>query len=139
MYQLKTQQNNSSILAFLEKIEDDEKRADCFELIDIFSRVSGETAKMWGETMIGFGSYSYSSKGGYDAEYFLTGFAPRKANITLYIMTWFSQYEDILKDIGKYKKSGGSCFQIKKLADIDKKKLELLIAVSLQDMKQKYL
>ena len=138
MYQLKTQLSDASVTKFIETFSDIQKISDCTELVTLFQEVTWEPAKMWGEKMIGFWSYKYSSKGGYDAEYFLTGFAPRKDNITLYIMMGLGNYKDILENIGKYKASGQSCMQIKKLSDIDVKVLKKLVEVSLKDMKKKY-
>lgn len=138
MYQLKTTQNDSDVLAYIKKLWDEQKVSDSLELVDIFSEVIKEPAKMWGTSIIGFGSYHYKYDSGHEGDMCLTWFAPRKGNITLYITMWLSQYEDILKNIGKYKASGKSCMQIKKLSDIDIQVLKKLIQESVKDMKKKY-
>lgn len=138
MYQLKTTQNDASVLAYLETLWDEQQISDCKELIDIFSEVTGELAKMWGASIIGFGSYHYKYESGHEGDMCLTGFAPRKSNITLYITMWLSKYEEILKNIGKYKASGKTCMQIKNLSDIHLSVLQELIAVSVDDMKKEY-
>lgn len=92
---------------------------------------------MWGTTMIGFGSYHYQYKSGHEGDWLLTGFSPRKRNLTIYIIAGFKEYEDILKDLGKYK-LGSSCLYINRLADIDKEKLKVLIKKSVAYMKDRY-
>ena len=94
---------------------------------------------MWGSSIIGFGSYHYQYESGHEGDMCLTGFAPRKSNITLYITMGLSKYQDIFKDIGKYKASGKSCMQIKKLRDIDIRVLKKLIHISVEDMKKMYI
>lgn len=138
MYQLKTQQNDANVIKFLEKLSDQEMISDCKELIDIFSEVTKESAKMWGTSIIGFGTYHYKYESGHEGDMCLIWFAPRKSNITLYIIMGLSQYEAILKNIGKYKASGKSCMQIKKLSDIDVKVLKKLIQESVKDVQKKY-
>ena len=138
MYQLKTQQNDTNVLSYIETLWDEQKISDSKELIDIFTEVMGEAAKMWGTSIIGFGSYHYQYESGHEGDMCLTGFAPRKSNITLYITMWLSKYEKILKNIGKYKASGKSCLQIKKLSEINISVLQELIAVSVEDVKKMY-
>ncbi len=107
-------------------------------LLELFTRVTGEQPKMWGTSIIGFGSYHYrSEKSKQEGDWPLTGFSPRKQNLTLYIMPGFGGYQDLLKDLGKCKTSVG-CLYINKLADVDLAVLEKLIATSFTDMKKKY-
>ena len=119
MYQLKTTQTDENVLNFIEKLWDQNQISDCKELIDVFSEASWETAKMWGTSIIGFWKYHYKYESGHEGDMCLIWFAPRKSNITFYITMGLSKYQDILKDIGKYKVSGKSCMQIKKLSDIN--------------------
>ena len=139
MAELKTQKNDASVLAFLDKVTDEAKRKDCKELVEIFEKISGEKATMWGTSIIGFGSYHYKSeRSKQEGDWPLTGFSPRKQNITLYIMSGFKDSTDLLKKIGKHKVSGGSCLYIKRLSDIDLEILKQLITASLKVMKERY-
>lgn len=138
MYKLKTTQNNTDVLKYIEKLWDEQKVSDSLELVDIFSEATWESAKMWGSSIIGFGSYHYQYDSGHEGDMCLVGFAPRKSNITLYLTLWLSHYEAILKNIGKYKASGKSCMQIKRLSDIDVQILKKLIRTSAQDVQKKY-
>ncbi|WP_324719125.1 DUF1801 domain-containing protein [Salinimicrobium sp. HB62] len=137
MATLKTKPTEASVEDFLEQVENEQRKADCCELLQIFSEVTGESAKMWGENMIGFGQYHYKYKSGHEGEWFLTGFSPRKQNLTIYIMTGFQDYEELLKDLGKYKTSS-SCLYLKKLDDVDRGVLKKLISHSVEDMRKKY-
>ena len=107
---------------------------DCFEILKLMEQVTKETPKMWGSSIVGFGSYHYKGAGGREGDWMLTGFSPRKQNLTLYIMGGFDQHEDLLKKLGKYKTSVG-CLYIKKLDDVDRKVLKELVAESLMRMK----
>jgi len=139
MAELKTQKNNASVPAFLDAIEDEEKRKDCKELIKIYKEVTKEKPVMWGTSIIGFGSYHYKSPSTKrEGDWMLTGFSPRKQNITLYIMSGFSDQKKLLEKIGKHKVSGGSCLYIKRLSDIDREILKQLIKNSLEYLKEKY-
>jgi hypothetical protein len=94
---------------------------------------------MWGTSMIGYGSYHYKSdRSKQEGDWPLTGFSPRKQQISIYIMPGFAQYQHLLQKLGKYKISSGSCLYIKHLSDIDTKVLEILIADSVKNMREKY-
>ena len=136
MATLKTKPTEASVEDFLDQIENEQRRADCFELLQICSEVTGEPAKMWGENMVGFGKYHYQYKSGHEGEWFLTGFSPRKQNLTIYILAGFQDYEDLLKDLGKHKTSS-SCLYLKKLDDVDRRVLKKVIAASVEDMKRR--
>lgn len=129
MSELKTKRNNKNVLAFLNKIENDNKKRDCFAILDLIKEISGEDPKMWGDSIIGFGDYHYKYKSGREGDWFKVGFSPRKNNIVLYFMTYFKKSENILKRIGKYK-TGKSCFYINKLEDINIDVLKELIQKS---------
>lgn len=136
MSQIKTLVNDASVEDFINSVPDAVKREDSFKLLEIFSRITGEKAKMWGTSIIGFGQYHYKSeRSSQEGDWMLTGFSPRKQNLTLYFMHGFDSYVDLLKDLGKYKTSKG-CLYINKLADVDQAVLEKLIELSYADMKR---
>lgn len=100
MSELKTQVNDASVVDFIEAVESDQKRQDSLALLEIFKRVTGETPKMWGTSMIGFGSYHYKSeRSAQEGDWPLTGFSPRKQGLTVYIMPGFKAYADLMKDL----------------------------------------
>ena len=137
MADLKTKQNDASVTDFLDQIENKQRQTDCRELLKMFSEVTGEPAKMWGENMIGFGKYHYKYKSGHEGDWFLTGFSPRKQNLTIYIMTGFEKYNDILENLGKFKTSS-SCLYVKKLEDINREELSKLIRRWVEDLRKRY-
>lgn len=137
MATLKTKPTEASVKDFLDQVETEQRKADCFELLQISSEVTGEPAKMWGDNMVGFGKYHYKYKSGHEGAWFLTGFSPRKQNLTVYIMAGFRDYELLLKELGKHKTSS-SCLYIKRLDDIDREVLKKLISTSVEDMRKKY-
>jgi hypothetical protein len=135
MTELKTKQNDASVKAFLNSIADEKKREDCFTLLDMMKQVTGVDPKMWGDSIVGFGNYHYKYESGREGDWFLAGFAPRKQNLTLYIMSGFDHYNDLLTKLGKYK-TGKSCLYIKKLEDIDLATLKELVKQSVEHMKK---
>lgn len=138
MAELKTKVTKASVTAFIKSVEEIEKRKDSFELLKIFQEATREKPKMWGSSIIGFGQYHYESlRSTQKGDWPLTGFSPRKQNLTLYIMSGFKNYGDLLKDLGKYKKTVG-CLYIKRLSDINTKVLVKLIKESVLYMKKKY-
>ena len=137
MVELKTRANKKSVSKFLQAITDKQKKADCFELVKIMEKITGEKAQMWGTSIVGFGKYHYKYETGREADWTLVGFSPRKQNLTIYIMAGFQGYPELMQDLGKYK-TGASCLYVKRLANIDKKKLEKLIKESVEYMKEKY-
>lgn len=134
---MKTKPEEKSVADFISSIGDEQERADCYELLDLMATVTGEKPKMWGESIVGFGSYHYKYATGKEGDCYLTGFSPRKKNLTIYIMSGFENYQDLMKDLGKYKTSV-SCLYVKKLSDIDKNKLTQLIKKSIQEMSNRY-
>jgi len=127
--ELKTQVNDASVEDFLNSVTDEQKRQDCFEILRLMGQVTKEEPKMWGSSIVGFGSYHYKGASGREGDWLLTGFSPRKENLTLYIMGGFDLHQDLLKKLGKHKTSGG-CLYIKKLEDVDKEVLKELVAES---------
>lgn len=137
MATLKTQPTTKSVQDFLRQIEAPNQQQDAMRILQIMEEISGETAKMWGDSMIGFGSYHYRYDSGREGDWFLTGFSPRKKQFSLYIMAGFDQYDALLQKLGKYK-TGKSCLYIKKLSDVDEAVLRELIRESLVYMKKQY-
>ncbi|MEM8987975.1 MAG: DUF1801 domain-containing protein [Pseudomonadota bacterium] len=137
MSQLKTRPGDADVDAFLTSVEDDQRRKDSFAMHEMMTRLSGEDPKIWGGGMVGYGSYTYDNVSGRGGEWFLTGFAPRKQALTIYIMDGFSDHETLMEKLGKYK-IGKSCLYVKKLDDIDMKVLERLVKKSLAVMRKRY-
>lgn len=134
MAELKTKVNDASVNDFLNSVEDEKKKALSFKILKLMKDITKEEPKMWGPSIIGFGKYNYKYKSGREGEWMLTGFSPRKQAVTLYIMSGFSKYQDILKDLGTFK-TGKSCLYIKKEEDIDFKILKELINQSVHHLK----
>lgn len=137
MATLKTQKNQASVDDFLATVKDAEMQSDCRKLIAIMQQASGEQACMWGQSMVGFGSYHYRYASGREGDWFLVGFAPRKRELSIYIMPGFTAYDDFLQKLGKHK-TGKSCLYVRRLADIDIAVLQQLIESSVRDMRLKY-
>lgn len=138
MAEIKTKVSNASVSDFLNTIEPESKRKDAFSLLTLFEKITGEKAKLWGSSIIGFGQYHYeSTRSSQKGDWPLTGFSPRKANLTIYIMPGFKEYYHLLDKLGKYKTSV-SCLYINKLADIDIAVLSQIIQQGYDDMKKKY-
>ena len=133
----KTKPINVSVSSFLAGIEDKDRRADCKAVAAIMRKATGERARMWGSNMVGFGKYHYRYASGREGNWFMTGFAPRKQALTVYIMDGFSGYGALMKKLGKYK-TGKSCLYVKRLDDIDRNVLEQLVTRSVRHMRQKY-
>jgi hypothetical protein len=133
MAELKTKPNDQSVVSFLKSIADEQKRRDCFTLLDIMKQITKTQPKMWGSSVVGFGSYHYRYESGREGDWFLTGFSPRKQNLTLYIMAGFEQYDELLKKLGRHT-TGKSCLYVKRLADIDLPTLKNLIRQSVRHM-----
>lgn len=129
MAKLKTTPTDRSVQAFLNAIADDERRQDCLTVLKIMKQATKAEPKMWGDSIIGFGSYHFKYASGREGDWFLTGFSPRKQALTVYIMAGFSRYDEPLKKLGKYK-TGKSCLYIKRLADVDVAVLRELIGQS---------
>lgn len=137
MYELKTKETDNSVIEFIESVDSPKKREDAYQLLDIFTETTGYEAKMWGPSIIGFGSYHYKYKTGHEGEAPLVGFAPRKAKISLYFATGDTKREELLKDFGKHT-TGKACVYINKLADIDMDVLKALINQSITFLKETY-
>lgn len=136
MAELKTKLTTEKPADFLNTLTDKTKQQDSFTLLALMQEITGQAPKMWGSSIIGFGSYGYEYKSGQAGEWFLTGFSPRKQNLTLYLMSGFTPLEPLLQKLGKYKTSKG-CLYIKKLADVNVDVLREIIALSVSIMKGK--
>lgn len=136
MAENKSKPGTESVEKFIETIEEP-KRDDCKTLIKIMKKVSCKPPVMWGN-MIGFGQYHYKYASGHEGDMFITGFSPRKANLTIYLMTGFERYKTLLEKLGKHK-TAKSCLYIKNLKDIDVKVLEQLITESYKCMIEIYI
>ena len=137
MTEVKTKPTEISADSFIATIEDDKVRADCYTIINLMENITGEKPKMWGPAIIGFGKYTYKYESGRSGEICITGFSPRKANITLYVLAGFPGQEELLQKLGKHK-SGKGCLYIKKLDDVKVDVLESLIKESIKFLKEKY-
>ncbi|RIW37258.1 DUF1801 domain-containing protein [Bacillus salacetis] len=137
MYKLKTKENDSDVVEFIEAVENDRKKEDAYKLLDIFTETTGYQAKMWGPSIIGFGSYHYIYKTGHEGDAPLVGFSPRKAKISLYFATGDPDREKLLQQFGKHS-SGKACVYINKLADIDEDVLKQLILQSVKFLRETY-
>ena len=128
MAEPKTKITNQNPEDFLNKVEPEQKRLDSFALLELFQKITGEKAVMWGDSIVGFGRYHYKSeRSSQEGDWPLIGFSPRKQALTLYLMhTGIPAVTDLLKKLGKHKTSMG-CLYINKLADVDLKVLEQII------------
>lgn len=131
---LKTTATTGSVDAFIAK-QPAEIAADCRTIIALMKKATGEEPKLWGPSIVGFGKYAYKYESGREGEWMLTGFSPRKANLTLYIMMGFEEELDLMKKLGKHT-TGKSCLYIKKLSDVDLKVLEQLIAKGVKGLEK---
>ena len=129
MAEIQTKVNEASVAEFLNKVEDERKRKDCFEIVKIMKQVTKKEPKMWGPAIIGFGSYHYKYESGREGDMPQIGFSHRKQNLTLYIGVGDNSDNPLLKKLGKYT-TGKVCLYIKKLADVDRNVLRELIADS---------
>ena len=137
MADLKTKENDASVTAFLNSIEDKQKRADCKAIAKMMRDATGKKAKMWGTSIVGYDRYDYRYASGRSGTFMMTGFSPRAQNITLYVMPGFSKFGPLLKKLGKHS-TGKSCLYIKRLSDVDEKVLARLIDESVKAMRRKY-
>jgi len=137
MYDLKTKPTDSSVTAFLNKIEDETKKNDCYKIAEILKEITGYESKMWGTAIVGFGSYHYKYASGHEGDMCMIGFSPRKANITIYLFAYAVQNEEFTKGLGKYK-TGKGCLYINKLSDIDLDVFKNMVLKSIEKTKEHY-
>ena len=137
MAENKTTPNDQNVEHFLNAIADERKRKDSFTILELMKQVTGMEPRMWGSSIVGFGSYHYKYESGREGDTILAGFSPRKQNLTLYNMGGFEQYDDLLKKLGKYT-LGKGCLYIKRLEDIDLPTLKSLIEESVKHVKHEH-
>jgi hypothetical protein len=133
----KTKPTRESVRAFLNEIPDEQRRADCFAVAKMMEEITGHKPKMWGPSIVGFGSHHLKYASGREGDWPIAAFSPRKQNLTVYIMGGFERYEDLTKKLGKHS-SAKSCLYIKRLSDVDIPTLKKLISESMKYMKKKY-
>jgi len=137
MYEQKTKETDASVIEFIEAVDSPKKREDAYRLLDIFTETTGYEAKMWGPSIIGFGSYHYVYKTGHEGDAPLVGFSPRKAKISLYFAPGDIEREELLGKFGKHT-SGKACVYINKVDDIDIEVLQELIKQSIIFLRKTY-
>jgi hypothetical protein len=131
MAELKTKPTNLSVDRFLKSIPDKQRREDCYTVVDIMRKATKAEPKMWGSSIVGFGSYHYAYASGRELDWFLVGFSPRKQNLTLYIMAGFEGYGALLEKLGKHK-TGRSCLYINRLDDVHLPTLKRIVEQSVK-------
>ena len=134
MAELKTKVTQASVKDFLNQIPEEERRSDCFAIAKIMQEVTGEKPKMWGPSIVGFGTYHYKYASGREGDWPITGFSPRKKDLTLYIMMGFEKHPELMTQLGKHS-TGKSCLYIKRLSDIHVPTLKKLIKESVKQLK----
>jgi hypothetical protein len=137
MAEIKTKQTEVSVDDFIAGLENPQRREDAKTVRAMFERLSGEPARMWGPTIIGFGSYHYKYESGHEGTMCRMGFSPRKAELVLYVLTGFAGQPELLARLGKHK-TGKVCLYVKKLADVDVAVLEVIAERALAHMNEKY-
>jgi hypothetical protein len=126
MAEQKTKETGQAVTEFLDAIPDEQRRQDCYTLMEMMRKLTGYEPKMWGPSIIGFGKYHYKYASGHEGDSAITGFSPRKEAITIYLTYGFENYPDLMERLGKHK-VGKGCLYIKRLSDVDPAVLEELI------------
>jgi hypothetical protein len=135
-YETKTKETKASVQDFLNQVEDEQKRNDCFELLKLMGQITKQEPKMWGPSIVGFGSYHYKYATGHEGDSPLMGFSPRKQNIALYIsIDYEERYPKLMHKLGKYS-TGKACLYIKRLSDVDRGVLKELMTEGLKTTKK---
>ena len=137
MAENKTKATGASVTAFINSIDDTQKRADARKVAAMMRKATGKRAKLWGPSIVGYGTYHYKYASGREGDFLMTGFSPRKQALTVYVIPGFGHFETLMNKLGKYK-TGKSCLYIKRLSDVDEKILEQLINRSVKYMREHY-
>lgn len=137
MAENKTKPNKTSVTAFINGIEDEQRRRDVKKVAAMMREATGSRARMWGANIVGYGQYHYKYDSGREGDFMITGFSPRKQALTLYVIPGFKHFETLMGKLGKYK-TGKSCLYITKLSDVDEKVLKRLIVASVRYMRKNY-
>lgn len=133
----KTEFTDKNVDDFLQTLESEQKRKDSYELIALMEKITGEKAKMWGSTIVGFGNYHYKYESGHEGNAPLIGFSPRKTAISLYVFTGLQEHEHMLENLGKFT-MGKACIYVKRLTDINLDALTGLLNHSIDYVSTKY-
>lgn len=133
----KTKPTDVNVDDFVASIEDDTKRSDCETLVELMRDITGKPGQMWGSGMVGFGEYHYVYESGREGDSFVTGFAPRARNLSIYLMDGFDSYQELLDRLGPYK-TGKSCLYVTRLERIDLDVLRELVERSVDEMRERY-
>jgi hypothetical protein len=136
MAENKTKPTKSNVIAFLNKIKDQQLRDDCFAILEMMQKVSNFEPVMWGSAIIGFGTYHYVYESGREGDTVVIGFSPRKQNISIYLMGGLDKVEDELSKLGKYK-TGKGCLYIKSLSEVNVEVLKKVIAKAFEEAKRR--
>ena len=134
MAEMKTKPTNESVKDFLNRIPEAERREDCFAVAKMMEEITGEKPKMWGPSIVGFGSYTYKYASGHGGDWPITSFSPRKNDLTRYVMVGYEKYPELMAKLGKHSHSK-SCLYIKRLSDIHLPTLKKLIKTGVKDLK----
>jgi hypothetical protein len=137
MAENKTKGTEASVESYLSAIKDEARREDCEALAKLMTKATKQKPKMWGTSIVGFGSYHYKYESGREGDSCLTGFSSRKGDISVYLVAGFPGQEDLLAKLGKHK-MGGGCLHVGKLSDVDHKVLEQLIVGSVAERKRRH-
>ena len=134
---MKTIPNKNNVKEFIEAVSNEKRKADAYQMLQFLEELTGLKPQMWGQSIVGFGSYHYVYDSGREGDMMLTGFSPRKQNLAVYIMNGCDRYKEALKSMGPHK-VGKSCLYLKNLQDIDLNILKDIIKDSVQFMQKKY-
>jgi len=133
MAENKTKPTDQNVEEYLNQVSDERRRQDCFTVLKLMKRITGKKPRMWGDTLVGFGSYHYKYASGREGDFFLAGFSPRKQNLAIYIVAGLDKYPELLDKLGKFK-TGKSCLYIKSIEDVDMSVLEELVKRSVKQV-----
>ena len=136
MAEPKTKKTDASVEAFLDAVADPGRREDARAVLALMKRITGEEPKMWGPSIVGFGSWTYTYASGRTGDWPIAGFSPRKHALTLYVMPGFEKDADLMERLGKHK-TGKSCLYLNRLADVDAGVLEELVRRSVERMRNR--
>lgn len=137
MAENKTKATKVSVTEFINSIEDRQKRADARKVAAMMRKATGKRAKMWGSSIVGYGTYHYKYASGREGDSMIAGFSPRKQALAVYVMAGFKRFDSLMRKLGTYK-TGKSCLYIKRLSDVDEKVLQKLIDASVKYMRKNY-
>jgi hypothetical protein len=137
MNDMKTMANTKNVSHFIQTVENDRRRKDALFLLDLMKDITKDEPRMWGESIVGFGSYHYKYDSGREGDWFITGFSPGKQKLSIYVIPGFDHYPGLMKKLGKYK-TGKSCLYVNKLEDVDRTVLRELLDQSVKFMRDKY-